>query len=258
MKIMAYIFTALSFISFNAEASSQSFLANQVIDVMSWNIQKVKQDLWHQDFLSLSQHSDLILLQEAYYSGAFYQTILKHDNFSWREAESFRMPDMSEGFVGTGVCTGANVEAIGHQVMPSDSVEPFIGSTKLSLLSYYPVDGVEQSLLVINTHAINFVTTQEFDHELWRLAQVIEKHSGPIIWAGDFNTWSMGRIDHLYMTAEDMGLTAVPFAEAARAHFFGLALDHAFYRGFQLVSSDRLDTISSSDHIPLRFRLRFN
>lgn len=59
----------------------------------------------------------------------------------------------------------------------------------MSLCSYYKINGSKESLLVINTHVVNFATTEAFRTFIGELLQVIREHQGPLILGGDFNTW---------------------------------------------------------------------
>lgn len=257
MKRLFFFLFCLAIILGQSQSFASSTLRyGQKLSVLCWNVHKGDDSKWGEDLFYLAQNHQLVLLQESYFSEEYYQFIhaLKLDN--WREGVSFAMPDFNEGMVETGVSTGSSFPILTSRRLKTDTVEPIIGTTKQSLLSYYSIEDSEQTLMVINTHAINFVTIQEFDHELVKIAKVIEEHDGPILWAGDFNTWNQTRMDHLYQTAEDLGFKAVSFAEDSRKEFMGYPLDHAFVRGLKVLVAQDLRGVESSDHRPLSFSLQ--
>ena len=46
-------------------------------------------------------------------------------------------------------------------------------------------------LVTVNLHAINFTLgTKDFQNQIEQLENAVKKHKGPLIIAGDFNTWS--------------------------------------------------------------------
>ncbi|MGL9734617.1 MAG: endonuclease/exonuclease/phosphatase family protein, partial [Symbiopectobacterium sp.] len=78
----------------------------------------------------------------------------------------------------------------------------------------------------------------------------VKCHAGPVIMAGDFNTWSRQRIDALYQFASEIALREVRFIDDQRRRTFGRPLDFVFYRGLHVMQSSVLVT-QASDHNPL-------
>ena len=118
-------------------------------------------------------------------------------------------------------------------------------------------------LLVINIHAINFnIGLDGFKEQMRCIAEAITEHDGPVIVAGDFNTWSEARLDILSKLAREMKLEKVDFGPDADdiTARFGNALDHIFIckESLEVVSGsqDVIADIESSDHSPLFVELR--
>ena len=111
--------------------------------------------------------------------------------------------------------------------------------------------------MVVSVHAINFVPLAQFEVQMRAIAAILSQHQGSIVLAGDFNTWSKGRLRSLHSITEGLDLRPVTFLPEDRQYLkrFLLSppLDHLFYRGLgQIPGSARvLDTPTSSDHNPL-------
>lgn len=226
------------------------------LTVLVWNLHKEADSTMQANLRVIADDADLLLFQEAYFSSDYYSMLAPLEIDHWDEATAFRLLS-SEGLIGTGVSTGGKWMSLSSTDFPSDTVEPIIGTSKQSLISYYALKDSASTLLVINTHAINFVTSGEFDHEMRRLAEVIEKHDGPMIWAGDFNTWNFTRLEHLLTAIDDLGLEAVRFLDGSRKTFNGHPLDHVFYRGLTVKKVHDYMQLSSSDHLPLKVTFNF-
>jgi len=219
--------------------------------VLCWNVYKNNhKDQRFQDFLAREvnkQSIDCILFQEA----------------SFRDNHHFQLPDFSYDAAANlefrgefyGVLTASRVESIDAQAYLSEGRETLIGPHKSLLLSRYPfADG--SSLMILNIHAINFRETKRYFKELERFFALVTQHSGPLIVAGDFNSWNKKRMDKLHQTAMQLSLTAVSFESKEKIKsFMGKDLDFVFYRGLRLVETVVMDTDRLSDHNPLFVRL---
>jgi endonuclease/exonuclease/phosphatase (EEP) superfamily protein YafD len=105
-------------------------------------------------------------------------------------------------------------------------------------------------------HAINFaLTLGAYRAQFDALAEALAEHRGPLILAGDFNTWTNERASVVRDVAERLHLTEVPFAVDRRSVFFGHQLDHIFVRGLMPVAAMARD-VTSSDHNPVAATLR--
>ena len=69
--------------------------------------------------------------------------------------------------------------------------EPWLGTPKATSITEYPLQDRDDRLLTINLHAVNFTLGLEnFQQQFGALADVLSQHQGPVILAGDLNTWS--------------------------------------------------------------------
>jgi endonuclease/exonuclease/phosphatase (EEP) superfamily protein YafD len=193
--------------------------------------------------------SDLILLQEAMMGpdyDAFYNGMSKDE---WIHAISF----FKESQTGTGVTTATSVQP--DQVLPIRSVvtEPITHTPKMILLTKYKIDGADKELLVANIHGINFVSTRKYETQIAQLEEALKKHDGPIILAGDFNTYLLERTLIVGQMAKRLGLK---YVDIDNRSITSVQLDHIFVRGLERLSAISMLQIKSSDHHPLYARLK--
>lgn len=121
----------------------------------------------------------------------------------------------------------------------------------------YPIQGNSQKLLVLNVHAINFVTMPNFKRQMRQLEEKIILHNGPVFLGGDFNTWLTQRSHFLNNMTEDLGMELATFSPDRRSRHFGRCIDHVFVRGLKILSASCHYEIGSSDHQPLELGLEF-
>ena len=111
--------------------------------------------------------------------------------------------------------------------------------------------------MTINLHAVNFALgLEDFQAQFRALTDVLIRHQGPVILAGDLNTWSNDRQSLVDEFMLKHGLGPVAFEPDLRTTAFGRALDHIYVRGMQAQFA-RVIPVTSSDHNPLRVRLAF-
>lgn len=219
--------------------------------LFSWNIYKGNRKGWAQALVELTQDSDIALLQEAvtpqleaFWQGRGWHSLMVHA-FSSRGQPA-------------GVQSAARVAA--DSACGVREAEPLIALPKSLLATRYPItstSGDRHTLLVVNLHSVNFTwETFAYQNQLSAIHQLVASHVGPVVVGGDFNTWSGERQRLVGLWAEPLGLEAVTFTPDRRVRFAGRALDHVFYRGLTLVSSQTLQ-LESSDHNPLSVRFKF-
>ncbi len=155
----------------------------------------------------------------------------------------------AQGWKTSGVLTVARAGPI--NLCSYQHKEPILGTPKASLLTVYRLAGTENTLLVVNVHAVNFaVGLSEFRNQVRDLYEVIGRHDGPVIFSGDFNTWRSSRLKILRSLNAEHGLHPIRFADDKRTRMFGHALDHIFVRGLRALSA-HVKPVDSSDHNPL-------
>lgn len=227
--------------------SPSSKLSQDILRLLVWNVWKGRKgDAWREDLLTLTADRDLVLLQEAVTDSAM--STLFHDANSrheWHMAASFQWRFSAKNR--TGVATGAVAKPQRSQYLRGSERELFLWTPKISLGTHYHIEGNASELLVINTHVVNFTTTSSFVRFIEELITLIGEHQGPLILAGDFNTWNVKRWKSLVGLLHRLGVDAVPFLEDRRI----LKLDHVFVRGLAPITSQVCHHIKSSDHFPL-------
>lgn len=223
--------------------SAMEFLdSNGKLSVSVWNIYKQQNNGWHNVLSRLHKRSELILLQEASLNDDLANFIYSTN----------KVADMVRAFkrlnTVNGVMNIANVPAI--NVCANLTMEPWIRLAKSALISQYALSNGKR-LLVINVHSINFSWfLSEYKKQLNVLSDAIAKHQGPVILAGDFNTWRLARNTLLNKLALQFNLKEAISKNDKRVRFMGMPLDHLFYRGLNL-NSVHVTNTDSSDHNPI-------
>lgn len=233
-------------VSDNCESShSAKALDNDgKLNLLVWNIYKQSRDNWQPVLNKLSLGVQLVLLQEASQTDALGL---------WSEQGSW-YSDAVQAFSVLGHSAGvANFSSVAAQERcPSAIKEPWIRLPKSGLYALYPLsDG--RRLAVINLHGVNFAFgVSDYADQLAMLTAFVAGHQGPLILAGDFNSWSEARMRVLNQVARKLGLRPVEFNPDQRSRFInGLPLDHIFYRGLVLMEAEANET-NASDHSPLQ------
>lgn len=242
-KIKTDNFTPENSLRVLGQASHSGF--GQKINLLVWNIYKARRQNWLVDFKRLIHEQHLIILQEAVFKStydAFFEDSVK---FEWVMARSFRKRHSG---LETGVKTGSVTPSIGRTPIFSEYSEPVVNTPKLVLSTHYVLQGSEEKLLVLNIHAINFVSLKKYTSQLEQFKREIGNHIGPIILAGDFNTWSLGRYMRFKQIAFESGLLEAAIIRPRRIQHLNQHLDHVFYRGLLLQEIKTISTIDTSDH----------
>lgn len=211
--------------------------------IADWNIYKQDDDNWRSELTRLFENSDLIILQEAKLSFLLQQLMQQH-KLSWTQVEAFSVYKQSMG-----VLTASRVAPM--SVCKKTLAEPWVRFPKSSLISYYPWAGSDAPLLVANMHMINFTLgVDEFSQQLESVIAVIRQHTGPVIMAGDFNTWTNKRLDQLDLMTSSVELEKLIYKQDVRKTVFGYPLDDVYFRGMQQLSASSYVT-DGSDHNPI-------
>ncbi|MCW8827012.1 MAG: endonuclease/exonuclease/phosphatase family protein [Gammaproteobacteria bacterium] len=219
------------------------------ISLLNWNIYKGQRANWAFDLKQFSHRHDLVTIQEAYL-GDELKELLNRNNLHWAMNTAFHLRRRASG-----VMTASSVKAISTSGLHQK--EPLIRLPKATLISHYPVEGMRDNLLVANIHGINFsLGTLAYRRQLNALYQEIRHHQGPVIVAGDFNSWSKARMQIVDELVASLKLGSVDwdgFHHATR--LFGNTIDHVFYRGLRPLNQESW-RVSSSDHNPIRITFK--
>lgn len=208
------------------------------VSLISWNIYKAQHQNLASDLAHLNSSADIVLLQEA---------LLNKDLVGlkpfWRFAPGYKSGDQQSG-----VLTLSRWPATVHCHFVHQ--EPWLRTPKATnVVEYVMNDG--QRLLAINLHAINFsLGLTDYRRQLDDAITIIEHHKGPVVFAGDLNSWSLRRGDLLDERLKSVGLEAASFSQDNRTRFWGRPLDYVWVRGININSAE-VPISTSSDHNPL-------
>lgn len=218
------------------------------IAFLNWNLYKGNGKNWQKDLSVFAKSHDIMTIQEALLNEEL-TVLLQTHGFDWEMHTAFHLDGIA-----TGVMTVANSQAIhrcGYRMK-----EPLIRIPKSTLISYYDIENHTEKLLVANIHSINFTLgVNTYRRQLTRLYNAIQHHDGPMIVAGDFNSWSSSRLAELNTFVNQLSLTDIKYPVNNKTHVFGNAIDHVFYRQLEL-KNNQVWQVSSSDHNPISVNFR--
>jgi endonuclease/exonuclease/phosphatase (EEP) superfamily protein YafD len=175
--------------------------------------------------------------------------VLQDAGYDWLLASSFILHDRA-----TGVLSAARVRPASACVQRF--FEPLLRLPKSGVITRYEVKGVAQRLAVANLHSINFTPgLGGYRAQLEAIALELADHRGPMIVAGDLNTWNPRRLEIVHDVMQRMGLVSVVPWIDTRSRFLGRPVDFIFVRGLEVVHAEAPE-VESSDHNPLLATLR--
>jgi endonuclease/exonuclease/phosphatase (EEP) superfamily protein YafD len=224
----------------------QSETAAQTLNVVCWNVAKISHTpecaLFLERWLE-PQASNLVLFQEARFVPAPPK---RYCDLSW-----ILSPNIETRQHHFGVQTLFDWRCERSAALISQRQELWLATHKSALITTHALnDG--RSLICVNVHAINFVPNPVFYAEMDRILALVDHHSGPIVIAGDFNTWNQARVRFIETRMQQAGLNQVECREPHYIKRFGRhRLDHLFYRGLILEDAWVVNTARVSDHNPL-------
>ncbi|XOD70106.1 MAG: endonuclease/exonuclease/phosphatase family protein [Sodalis sp. (in: enterobacteria)] len=213
-----------------------------VLRVMVWNIYKQQRANCLSVLKIFCKNAPLVLLQEAQTTPELVRFATSH----------YLATDQVPALIFSQHPSGVMTLAAAHPVYcyPLREREPLLRSAKSALVTVYSIYN-GQLLMVVNIHAVNFsLGIDVYNKQLGSIGDQIRNHSGPVIMAGDFNTWSRQRMLVLQRFAERMELGEVKFINDRRCRAFGRPLDFVFYRDMNVYEASVLTT-EASDHNPL-------
>jgi len=211
--------------------------------LMVWNMQKGANEVWQTEFKSLTKNNDLLVIQEAYLTEEL-RKLLQARGFDWDMVPAFELNGIPAG-----VLMASNVKPDFLCTLKTE--EPLLKIPKTTLIMLYPIAGTDHTLLVVNLHLVNFTPgLSGFQNQLTRIDSMVSKHAGPMIVAGDFNTWSDQRLGIVREFIHGLELKPVAFEKDHRRKFFEHFVDYVYYRNLEPVHA-RVVPVTSSDHNPM-------
>jgi len=169
-------------------------------------------------------------------------------NLDWYFAKSFT-------YIKTGNSSGvANAspfqikKAILHR---TTDVEPIVGTPKTVILHYMTMENGQQ-IAFLNIHGLNRTSNAAFFRQIDETLKLIKDFSGPVVYAGDFNTNNQSKFRGLEKRMQNYGLKRYQYSDDTRKH----QLDWIYVRGCEVLNSKILYQFDTSDHKPLYAKLQ--
>lgn len=223
--------------------TNKPLINKKSLSILVWNIFKQKRADCLHILEKYADKTELMLLQEAQTTPQLLNFIARHNKIA------DHVPAYSFNHIYAGVMTISN--CFPTTLLSFKEKEPLIRVPKSAIITTYLIENSNQTLLVGNIHAVNFsIGVKIYRQQMHMLLNQIREHQGPVILAGDFNSWSRQRLSLLYHLIRTIGLRPVNFSEDMRKTFMGRPLDFVFYKGLQLDTANIIST-DASDHNPL-------
>jgi len=234
--------TALSAPSTDVEQS----LNPTHIGLFVWNIHKGSNPRSLNDLARMAGEKDLILIQEARLEQRPVEA-LDRARF-WSFAPGYRT-----AWASTGVMTLSNAAPLSHCYLTDR--EPWLRSPKAISITRFNLESTDETLAVVNVHAVNFtIGVADFQKQIAKIGAALDAHRGPVILAGDFNTWRNGRLTVLRELAERLRLHELSFDIDNRVAPFGSIVDRIFVRDLYAIDAST-EMVKTSDHNPMSVTL---
>ena len=221
------------------------------LKVAIWNMCKgAGGTLFEHDYRSLCYRSDIVLTQEALLSRRSMELFCEK-GFEATHAASYKRRD--------GLRDGVMTVARAPSAQPGQRIvckypEPVFQTPKVALVAHYKLENTDLNLMVVNIHATlirgKFGAVEEIRHLIERLPV----HNGPMLLAGDFNTFTPGYLIAVAAALSRIGLEYIPIPNDPRPK--SQALDQVFLRGLEVEKIEVDTTVKNSDHFPLLVTLR--
>jgi endonuclease/exonuclease/phosphatase (EEP) superfamily protein YafD len=223
----------------------------RAIRLASWNLHKQADAGWESDLGRLLAETDVLLIQEAGVSPEF-RRVVEQRGFAWVLSGAFEYQGSEYG-----VLTATRIAP--DAACTLRAYEPLLGIPKATLITRYRLSGRDDTLAVANLHAINFtLDVDAYRRQLDAVADALAGHTGPVIVAGDFNTWNEARETAVRALASRLSLAPAELTAEARTRFMGDHIfDRIYARGVAFVAATAW-SVTSSDHNPVlvSFRVR--
>ncbi|MBP9707716.1 MAG: endonuclease/exonuclease/phosphatase family protein [Oligoflexales bacterium] len=225
---------------------------SQSIKICVWNIFKGSGGhRFQHDFRRLLNTHDLFLVQEALFSEHSLRLYYGYGVEVLHAASYQRSDGLRDG-----VMTLTKSATFGKSKrIICKYPEPILKTPKVALVSYHRLSGSEEILMVVNIHATLFRTVKRAVVELENLLEQLPEHFGPVIIAGDFNTFTSKYFNAVKSKLENTGMEYVSLENDHRSKTS--ALDQVFIKKLSVFTGTVDFSIASSDHFPLTLELKF-
>lgn len=214
--------------------------------LLSWNIHKENLSLDFKLTLKdiLDEHSIDFLLFQEYKINKSYDIII--DQFNYTTALNIETKNHLYGLL-----TASRATISHHTSNLSKTKEFFLATKKANLITHHYFED-NSLIIIVNLHAINFVSAQMFKKELEMLYNLLSPLNCAVIVSGDFNNWGAKRVRALLEFEYSLGLKRAVIQDSQHIkHFLNKPIDHIFYKNIELVDAKAIDTKKVSDHNPI-------
>lgn len=235
--------------------ASRGALDPKHVKVFVWNIFKGSKKGFLQDFIYHGRDSDIFMLQEGTRHGVMEQAFEHFPGHRFDMGYSFINRSKKKGDIATGTVIGSSVEPSYVLVERTTDLEPIIKTPKANTIGYYPIEGTDKNLLIVNIHGMNMAGDEAFARHVDQCLEHIKNHDGPVIFAGDFNTKNNTRINYMVKGMHSTGMVPVLFRNDKRrkSKFSRAIIDYSFVRGLKIKDAWVLDKLKTSDHKAMVF-----
>jgi endonuclease/exonuclease/phosphatase (EEP) superfamily protein YafD len=225
----------------------------EIIDVGIWNIWKGSGgEAFVSEYRRMLANCHLLLAQEALLTLKALAQFAPAGYLALHGATYRRKDGIRDG-----VMTVSAAHADGQpQRILCLAPEPLLNTTKASLVSTYRIENSEKVLCVVNIHATLLRRPATAVRELEQVLSYIGDHSGPILFAGDFNTFSKAYINEVDRVLSSIGLNRVLMEGDPRTTT--TALDQIYVRDIQVLDARVDTTYQHSDHFPILAKLKLS
>ena len=224
------------------------FLPQKGLKICVWNIWKQSGgQQFLKEFQKVIDGSDLIMCQEALLAPNAFE-IFAPSGFEAIHAATYRRLDGARD----GVLTMSRVQSLMEGIrIISTTAEPFVKTTKAALITFYKTDNEigKNSLAIVNIHSTLLRRPKTAGSEIRRILEFLENHNGPMIFAGDFNTFTPAYFQEMATALYELGFKHADIVDDPRIKL--ARLDQVFYKGILLKSVNVDVSYKHSDHFPI-------
>jgi len=252
------------------EAQQNIINVKDTFNVLVWNVQKMTylannyKEVSHDQYYHLKRkfdnylnvmQLDFCLLQEVQLNNNPFDNFLLNSKYSFVHSSNYYIPNDSAR-LGTSILTKHKIDSV---LIEQSNVRAFYntGMSKSATYAWMPLSN-KKTLLIVSIHAINIVNTKTFEKHINQIYQTIKTHDGPVLFAGDFNTWNKKRYKRLSELFNPIGIKVTDkyrFVNGERLQWGKHPLDQVLTRGIHIlgdISVGKLD--DPADHAPLQFQ----
>jgi endonuclease/exonuclease/phosphatase (EEP) superfamily protein YafD len=236
-----------SLIKFETNSPKEKLKNN--FSLLVWNVHKgADGQSWVNDMKILAQNADVFLVQEAMDDELMTDMYQKEiNNFDWFFAKSFTYNKSGNS---SGVVNASPFQTDQAILYRTLEKEPIVGTPKTVMLSFMTMEN-GNPIALLNIHGLNRTKNEAFFKQISDTLDLIKNFSGPVVYAGDFNTNNKEKFSGLDSMMAKVGLRRFKFQEDHRKH----QLDWIYVRGCRVESSDILYQFQTSDHTPISAKL---